>query len=298
MPDYRLIHRRALRGEKLATLTDFERGVWLAYVLIADDYGVMPFDAGELARAIWLKGKPHKAVQKALERVRDVGLIQTWTHQGAPYCYAHDWQEWQNVRHPRGTIEPCPPADVLLTCKPKTRELFAAHSRINEEIPPESFGKVSETLRNLPRLARAATRETLTLTQTLTANANPNARSKRPVYTSDRFAVFEWQLDELSKMLGSHFEAFELDVFFDALTQKSRADGLVIPRDEAWPWLQAQVLAEVKRRNLPVASATPVRDRAAEIRAQDERIFASLQEDRARQAESLAREKGRPHERH
>jgi hypothetical protein len=67
MPDYRLIHRRALRGEKVAKLTDFERGVWLAYLLVSDDYGVMPFDAGELGKAIWLKGKPYKTVQKALE---------------------------------------------------------------------------------------------------------------------------------------------------------------------------------------------------------------------------------------
>jgi hypothetical protein len=174
MPDYRLIHRRALRGEKVGTLTDFERGVWLAYLLIADDYGVMPFDAGELAKAIWLKGKPHKAVQRALERVRDAGLIQTWTHQGAVYCYAYDWQEWQNVRHPRGTIEPCPPPAVVDRCKPKTQQLFAEHSRNNAEEFPQESGDVSEELRQMPRLARAGGRETLTLTQTLTANANAN----------------------------------------------------------------------------------------------------------------------------
>jgi hypothetical protein len=105
--------------------------------------------------------------------------------------------------------------------------------------------------------------------------------SKRPVYTSDRFAVFEWQLDELSKMLGAHFEDFDIHGFFDGLTQRSRTDGLVIPRAEVWPWLQAQVLAEVKRRNLPTASsAAPVRDRAAEERAQNERVLALVQESR------------------
>lgn len=175
MPDYRLIHRRALRGEKLAKLTDFERGVWLAYLLIADDYGVMPFDAGELSRAIWLKGKPQKAVQKALERVRDVGLIRTWVHQGATYCYAYDWQEWQNVRHPRGTIEPCPPPDCLATCKPKTRELFAAHARISDGEVAADSGNPSEEFGNLPRLARAGGRETLTLTANPNANADSSA---------------------------------------------------------------------------------------------------------------------------
>ena len=116
------------------------------------------------------------------------------------------------------------------------------------------------------------------------AAATPDARSKRPVYTSDRFAVFEWQFEDLSKMLGAHFEAFDLHAFFDALSQQSRSSGLVIPRTEAWPWLQAQVLAEVKRRGLPIASAEPVRDKAAEQRAQDERILAEIQQDRVLRA--------------
>lgn len=121
-------------------------------------------------------------------------------------------------------------------------------------------------------------------TQSRTADAvtplPTNARSRHPVYTSDRFAVFEWQFDELSKMLGAHFEAFGLDAFFDRLTQESRASGLVIPKAEAWSWLQSQVLAEAKRRGLPLASAVPVRDKAAENRAFDERLLAEIQEGR------------------
>lgn len=177
MPDYRLLHRRALRGEKVGALTDFERGVWLAYLLIADDYGVMPFDAGELGKAIWLKGKPQKTVQKALERVRDVGLIRTWANQGQTYCYASDWQEWQNVRHPRGTIEPCPPPDALDQCRTKTRELFASHARNNAEEFTQDDGEIAADageVRQMPRLACAGGRETLTLT----ANADPNADAK------------------------------------------------------------------------------------------------------------------------
>jgi uncharacterized protein YdaU (DUF1376 family) len=110
--------------------------------------------------------------------------------------------------------------------------------------------------------------------------AAPDARSKHPVYTSDRFAVFEWQFEELSKMLGAHFEGFDVHSFFDGLTQQSRAAGLVIPKADAWAWLQAEVLAEAKRRGLPMASAVPVRDKAAENRAQDERILAEIQEER------------------
>lgn len=59
-------------------------------------------------------------------------------------------------------------------------------------------------------------------------------------------------------MLGPHLDGFDLHAFFDALTQKSRADGLIIPadREARWRWLQAQVEAEAKRRKLPIAGAT------------------------------------------
>ncbi len=106
-----------------------------------------------------------------------------------------------------------------------------------------------------------------------------DARSKRPIYTSDRFAVFEWQLDELSKMLGAHYEGFDLHAFFDTLSQQSRASGLVIPRSDSWGWLQAQVLAEAKRRHLPIASSEPVIDRKAELKAKADRVLALIQEE-------------------
>ncbi len=81
--------------------------------------------------------------------------------------------------------------------------------------------------------------------------------SRWPIYKSDRFVVFDWQLEELSRTLGSHFETFDLHGFFDSLTQQSRSQGLVIPsdRDARWKWLQAQVEAEAKRRGLPIAGA-------------------------------------------
>lgn len=89
--------------------------------------------------------------------------------------------------------------------------------------------------------------------------------SKRPIYTSDRFCVFEWQLDELSRILGPHVEAFDLHAFFDLLTQQSRTHGLVIPKAEVWPWLQAQVSAEARTRGLPMACG--VADDDAEFEA-------------------------------
>lgn len=83
------------------------------------------------------------------------------------------------------------------------------------------------------------------------------ARSKKPIYQSDRFAVFEWQFDAISQTLGPHLDAFDLHGFFDDLTQRSRESGLVIPsdREARWQWLQAQIEAEARRRGLPMADA-------------------------------------------
>ena len=125
MPDDRLFHKRLGHSEKVNSLTDFEELVWRAYILSADDFGVMRFSAVTLqADSDRMANKPAKAVQKALERVATVGLIQTFDHQGRRYCYQNDWADWQKVEYPRATINPPPPSDDL---SPKTRELFAKH---------------------------------------------------------------------------------------------------------------------------------------------------------------------------
>ena len=84
-----------------------------------------------------------------------------------------------------------------------------------------------------------------------------NARSKRPIYASDRFVVFDWQLEDLERVLGPHVESFDLHAFFDGLSRQSRESGLVIPKADVWPWLQARVVEEARRRGLPIASTAP-----------------------------------------
>lgn len=147
MPDDRMIHRRMLRGDRIAALTDFERGVWLAYQLIADDFGVMRLSAVDLQKAVWLERKPKKTVQRAFETVVKHTLITAFRDGDRTYVYQHDWNSWQNVRHPRGTIEPCPPIEDLHKCDEKTAVLFLLHPRCPTEFILERSRKVSEELR-------------------------------------------------------------------------------------------------------------------------------------------------------
>lgn len=87
-------------------------------------------------------------------------------------------------------------------------------------------------------------------------NKEPTARSKRPIFKGQRFTVFEWQLDDLSRMLGAHVEAFDLHAWFFDLDAQVHRTGEVIPQRDGGAWLQARTLAEATRRGLPVAIAT------------------------------------------
>jgi hypothetical protein len=92
-------------------------------------------------------------------------------------------------------------------------------------------------------------------TTVLAKSAAPAARSKRPIFTGHRLVVFEWQLDDLTRMLGDHTDAFDLHAWFDALDHKARDSCLVIPQRDNGAWLRAQTLEEARRRGLPIAVA-------------------------------------------
>jgi uncharacterized protein YdaU (DUF1376 family) len=92
-----------------------------------------------------------------------------------------------------------------------------------------------------------------------TAAALPDARSKRPIFQGTRFAVFEWQHDDLCRMLGSHMEAFRLDEWYHDLNATMSRSGEIIPQRDGGAWLQARTLEEAQRRGLPIAAGKPAK---------------------------------------
>lgn len=108
----------------------------------------------------------------------------------------------------------------------------------------------------------------------------PTARSKRPIFTGQRFTVFEWQLEDLMRMLGRHTDAFDLHAWFFDLDAQAANSHQVIPLRDGGRWLQAQTLAEAKRRGLAIADGVPVKPTAeqdaadilAEIQRQDRAV--------------------------
>lgn len=88
-----------------------------------------------------------------------------------------------------------------------------------------------------------------------TTSSSGSARSKRPIFTGQRFTVFEWQLDDLRRLLGTHTESFDLHAWFDALDQQAQTTDTVVPQRDHGHWLQEQTMAEAQRRGLLVAAA-------------------------------------------
>lgn len=82
-----------------------------------------------------------------------------------------------------------------------------------------------------------------------------DARSKRPIFKGQRFVVFEWQLDDLRRMLGAHVEPFDLHAWFFDLDAKAAAAELAVPQRDGGKWLHDETLAEAIRRGLPVAAS-------------------------------------------
>jgi hypothetical protein len=142
MPQDRLIHPRLGHSQKVTLLTDLEYRVWTQYMLSADDFGVMRASAVTLqADNDALQVRPSKVVQRALEHIVEVHLIEPFSHQGQPYVFQRDWQRWQKVEWPRGTNHPKPAPDQLATLtnadEITTRELFDRHPGGDRRMRPK-----------------------------------------------------------------------------------------------------------------------------------------------------------------
>lgn len=146
MSDDRLFHRRLGHSAKVNALTAIEEIVWRTYIQAADDFGVMSFAATELRHEHdRLAKRTDLVVQRMFERVRDVGLVHTFEHQGRIYCFQADWQEFQKVRYPFRTIHPRIPAALLRECTVATQWLHTVwpgggrDSKLPNWMPPKGW---------------------------------------------------------------------------------------------------------------------------------------------------------------
>lgn len=92
-------------------------------------------------------------------------------------------------------------------------------------------------------------------------------RSRRPIFTGQKLTVFEWMLEECMKTLGDFTDAFDLHAWFSELDQRAVRTNLVIPRRDGGEWLLAQLVAEAKRRGLPLVVVAEQSDDESKLAA-------------------------------
>ena len=128
MPADRLLHPKCGKSAKVSMLTDLEFRVWVQYLLCADDFGVMHATAVELqSKNLHLANRPTKQLSRCLDALVKSGLLHRFEHQGQPYVFSHNWQQWQKVEYPRATDNPFPPDEALAVCDESTVRLLAKY---------------------------------------------------------------------------------------------------------------------------------------------------------------------------
>lgn len=132
----------------------------MQYVLSADDYGVMRASPSVLrADNPKLEQEPIKRLVMAMHVIERSGLVQAFEHQKVKFWWQTDWQDFQNIRYPRDTVNPQPSEHLLELATDRQRKLFALRTMPSLR----DSGKIPETP---PVPARAGGRETLTPTLT------------------------------------------------------------------------------------------------------------------------------------
>lgn len=74
-----------------------------------------------------------------------------------------------------------------------------------------------------------------------------------PVFIGARFVVFEWQIEQLARLLGPLIDNFGLDEWFFDLDARMASSPEIIPQRDGGQWLQAKTLEEAQRRGLYTA---------------------------------------------
>jgi hypothetical protein len=83
-----------------------------------------------------------------------------------------------------------------------------------------------------------------------------NGRSRHPIFKGQRIVVFDWQLEDLIRLLGTHADEFDLHAWFYQLDAQTGGIVLAADREQRWAWLQRELVAEARRRGLPVADVS------------------------------------------
>lgn len=186
MPDYRKLHNGHGNSLKLSKLTDYEFRVWNQYRATADDFGVCPFLPAKLqGDNRRLATHPPAKVLKAMKRLIEVELVVPFDHQGQTFICSLNWQDKEDIKYPRKSLNPLPTFEVFLLCSTFTRNLFQKAENYFES--------------SLATRVRAYETQTFTQTQTETKTQTETGGAESLERTTwDRIR------DSLQPVVGAH----------------------------------------------------------------------------------------------
>ena len=283
MPD-RLIRESWCSSSKIDRLTPFEETVFARLIVNCDDFGRIDGRIAVLRSKLFVirQRMSLARIEAALQHLQEVGLIQCYTAEGAPYVQLIGWGDHQRIRAQRSRY-PAPP-DIRLanTGVSKAYHPAPAKSNTKDTVPAGTCGQ-------LPADACGCNE--------IQSNPNPNSNHKsNPIgqappeeeeeeeMCQDAFQIF-WNAYPKKRNKEKAWSAFMearghliLDELLKAIDEQSKALDWGIESNRYVPapenWLKDQRWKEVVTPPIPSTFSPRVKKNLSDI---CERIYSEAQ---------------------
>lgn len=234
VPAFQFYPKDFLTDERVVLMSNTEIGIYVRLLCYCWLEGSLPLDTGALAH---------------MARTPMRQFTKIWEHSVVKQCFVVNGDG--RMHHKRLDLE----REKQGTFRRRQSDNGGRGGRPQKPKPFENesqtkgLGSETESQKKLSDLRSP-------ISDLQTSVRGDDARSKRPIFSGQRVTVFEWMLDDCTRVLGEYLDRFDLHAWFFDLDTRAVRDGLVIPKRDGGAWLQAQLVAECQRRGLPIRLAT------------------------------------------
>lgn len=259
-PAFQFYPKDFLTDSNVVSMTLPERGAYITLLCLCWMDRSLPVELGALARLCRVSQAAFVRLWPALQpcfTVVDGRLIQ-----GRIERERQKQETWRAMKVDAGQKGGLAKAsNATKTGKQK------ASRRLAEASPPSSSSSSSSS----------AVSDLQAVPSELLKSRGVNSRSRRPIFSGQRFVVFDWMLEDIGRMLGPHLDAFDIHSWFFDLDARAATEGLVKAKADWWPWVQQELLLEAARRGLPSAAAAMISEQSQKNVEAGRRAVARIQ---------------------
>jgi hypothetical protein len=136
MPN-RILKESICRSEEIDSLSWFEEVLFYRLIVICDDYGRYDGRAKIIKGSCFpLKDVTEKDIDKALEKLSQVGLVKVYETDGRPYIQLVTWGEHQRIRNQKSKYPPYTDECRLISCGNTKQEESVTNEQPSEVAQP------------------------------------------------------------------------------------------------------------------------------------------------------------------